>query len=153
MSASQALNSLQDLYRQLKHTVNEMDSRYRSAIQTPIQDWIMDLDLSDGCKYTTATYVINHNNVGTPPSSATCETGTEALEVPDFRTVHIYCSIDNSGGETNPIVTTLNVFSGEANCLCSLVALNTPTRSIPCTLNIKRCPKIVGLNLTRSQLT
>ena len=111
-----------------------------------------ELDLTSGCGAPiTATCVIDHNNVNTPPASATCETPEEPLDVPGFRNVNIYCSIDNSVGETNPVTSTLNIFSGEVSCLCSLVALTAPIASPGCKLTIQRCPDTIRLNTTNMQ--
>ena len=94
----------------------------------------------------TSTCQINHNDIRTPPSSATCETPDVAVVETGYRNVNIYCSIDNSAGETNPVTSTLNIFSGEASCLCSLVVLTAPIASPGCTLIIQRCPEIIQLN-------
>ena len=111
-----------------------------------------ELDLTTGCGAPiTATCIINHNDVSTPPASATCETPEEPLDVPGFRNVNIYCSIDNGAGETNPVTSTLNIFNGEVSCLCSLVAFTAPIASPGCTLTIQRCPDTIRLNLTSMQ--
>ena len=85
------------------------------------------------------------NNVGTPPASRVCETGVRDVDVPGFRNVNIFCNVDNRAGETNPITSTLNIYDGEASCLCSLVALTTPFASPECRLTIQRCPDTIRL--------
>ena len=108
-----------------------------------------ELDLTAGCPAPVISLcTIQRLNVGTPPASATCETDAEPLEVEGFRNVNIYCSVDNSGGETNPVTSTLNIYNGEVSCLCSLVALTAPTANIECRLNIRRCPETIRLNTT-----
>ena len=102
-------------------------------------------NLTAGCVQVVATCVINHNNVGTPPASAVCETGLQDVDVPGFRNINIYCYVDNSAGETNPLTSTLNIFNGEASCLCSLIALTTPTASPECRMTIQRCPDTIRL--------
>ena len=103
------------------------------------------VNLTAGCVQAVATCVINHNNVGTPPASAVCETAPHVVDVPGFRNINIFCNVDNSAGETNPITSTLNIFNGEASCLCSLVALTTPVTSPECRLTIQRCPDMIRL--------
>ena len=108
-----------------------------------------ELNLYSGCKENTAVCIIDHNQVGTPPSSRTCETATFDLEEEGYQNVNIYCSVDNTGEETNPIVATLNIFGGKASCLCSLIAPSSPPiYSPPCHLVIQRCPTTVRLNNT-----
>ena len=108
-----------------------------------------ELDLTAGCPTPVPVQcTIQHLNVGTPPASRICETDPVPLEVEGFRNVNIYCSVDNSGGETNPVTSTLNIYNGEVTCLCSLVALTAPTADIDCILNIQRCPERIGLNIT-----
>ena len=104
------------------------------------------LDLTAGClSDIVSTCVLNHNNAGTPPTSLTCETPEHPLEQDGFRNVKIYCSVDNSVGETNPVTSTLNIFNSEVSCLCNLVALTTPTADPVCLLTIQRCPDTVRL--------
>jgi archaellum component FlaC len=105
------------------------------------------VDLTVGCISAVSTCVISHNNVGTPPASTVCETDTYDVDVPGFRNVNIFCNVDNSAGEINPLTSTLNIYDGEASCLCSLVALTTPTASPTCKLTIQRCPETVRLGL------
>ena len=78
----------------------------------------------------------------------TCETPKVALVQEGFRNANVYCSVDNSGGETNLITSTLNIFSDEASCLCSLVALTALTSSPGCKLTIQSCPETIWLNTT-----
>ena len=106
------------------------------------------LDLTAGCLSEVSTCPIDHNNAGTPPTSLTCETPERTLEEDGFRNVNIYCSIDNSVGEVNPITSTLNIFNGKVSCLCSLVVLTAPTGSPLCQLTVQRCPETIGLNTT-----
>ena len=106
-----------------------------------------ELNLYSGCIENTAFCTIDHNEVGIPPSSKTCETPTLDLEEEGFKNINIYCSVDNTGAETNPIVATLNIFGGEASCLCSLIAPSSPPiYSPPCKLVIQRCPSTLHLN-------
>ena len=108
-----------------------------------------ELDLTAGCGAPIeTTCVLNHNNVGTPPASLTCETPEHPLDEAGFRNVNIYCSVDNSVAEINPITSTLNIYNGEVSCLCSLVALTAPTASPSCKLTIQRCPDTIRLNTT-----
>ena len=138
-STSQALNSLQNLYHELNCTVHEVDNRHQLK-QNTIHQMV---DPSVGCRSDIVSIcTINHNNVGTPPTSATCETGPEPLEIEGFQNVNIFCSVD-SGGETNPVTSTLSINQGEVSCLCSLVALTAPTTSIECRITIQRCPETI----------
>ena len=107
-----------------------------------------ELDLTAGCVQTETICTLNHNDVGTPPASAVCETGAYDVDVPGFRNINMFCSVDNSAAETNPVTSTLNIFNGEVSCLCSLVALVTPTASPECRLTIQRCPNTINLNIT-----
>jgi hypothetical protein len=141
MSTSQALNSLQVLYDELNRTVHEVDNTKQKVMSGSV-------DFTAGCISTTSTCVINHNNVGTPPASGVCETATHDVDVPGFRNVNIYCNIDNSAGETNPVTSTLNIYGGEVSCLCSLVALTAATATPECRLTIQRCPKMIMFNIT-----
>ena len=161
MSTSQELNSLQSLYHELNHTVHEVwGTRYMyqnlSMNYTMQQKIASDtVDLSTGCISIISVCVINHNNAGTPPTSLTCETPEHLLEAAGMRNVNIFCSIDNSAGEINPVTATLNIYNGEVSCLCSLIALTTSVASIECRMTIQRCPKSVmfNINYTRSQHT
>ena len=129
-------------YRQLNNTIYTVVDSVRTVSPTN------ELDLTAGCTQIQAACVINQNNVGTPPASAVCETDAQDMDVPGFRNVNIYCYVDNSAGETNPVTSTLNIFNGEVSCLCSLVALVTPTASPECRLTIQRCPNTIRLNTT-----
>ena len=106
------------------------------------------LDLTAGCLSEVSTCPIDHNNAGTPPTSLTCETPERTLEEDGFRNVNIYCSIDNSAGEVNPITSTLNIYNGEVSCLCNLIILTAPTASPLCRLIVQRCPETIRLNTT-----
>ena len=166
-SQAAALKSLQDLYQGLNNKVIEVQmentiqvqvlNRSVSALKAVVESGrtvsaINELDLTAGCPApVSAQCSIQRLNVGTPPASATCETDAEPLEVEGFRNVNIYCSVNNSGGETNPVTSTLNIYNGEVSCLCNLVALTAPTANIVCTLNIQRCPETVRLNTTNMQ--
>ena len=108
-------------YQQLNNTVFTAIESVRNV------NLISELDLTAGCIQAEATCVINHNRVGTPPASALCETGLHTVDVPGFRNVNIFCNVDNSAGEVNPVTSTLNIYNGEVSCLCSLIALTTPT--------------------------
>ena len=134
---NQAIDTQQIQYQQLNATV--ATSLMNLFNQVIMYNNIM-VDLTAGCVRTEATCVINHNNVGTPPSSALCETGPHDVDVPGFRNVNMFCSVDNSAGEVNPVTSTLNIFNGEVSCLCSLIALTAPTASPECRLTIERCP-------------
>ena len=130
-------------YQQLNSTVFSAVELVRTMTSSN------ELDLNAGClSDIVSTCAINHNLAGTPPTSLTCETPEHPLEEDGFRNVNIYCSIDNSVGEVNPITSTLNIFNSEVSCLCSLVVLITPTGSPECRLTIQRCPDTVRLNTT-----
>ena len=166
-SQAAVLKSLQDLYQGLNNKVIEVQmentiqvqvlNRSVSALKAVVESGRTvsasnELDLTAGCPAPIgAQCPIQRLNVGTPPASAACETGPAPLEVDGFRNVNIYCSVDNSGGETNPVTSTLNIYNGEVSCLCNLVALTAPTADIVCTLNIQRCPETVRLNTTNMQ--
>ena len=107
-----------------------------------------ELDLTAGCVQLERTCAINHANVGTPPASGVCETNTRDVDVPGFRNVNIFCNVDNSAGETNPVTSTLNIFNGEVSCLCSLIALTAATASPECRLTVQRCPSTISRNTT-----
>ena len=129
-------------YQQLNNTVFTAVESVRNINPTS------ELDLTAGCVEVFSTCVLNHNDVGTPPASEVCETSTHDVDVPGFRNVNIFCNIDNSAGESNPITSILNIFNGEASCLCHLVALTSPTASPECRLTIQRCPDTIRLNPT-----
>ena len=129
-------------YRQLNNTIYAVVNSVSTV--SPNNE----LDLTAGCVQTEASCVINHDNVGTPPASRVCETGTHDVDVPGFRNVNMFCNVDNSAGEVNPVTSTLNIYSGEVSCLCSLVALTTPTASPECRMTIQRCPVTIRLNTT-----
>ena len=132
-------------YQQLNNTVFTAVESVRNINPTS------ELDLTAGCVEVEATCVINHNNVGTPPASGVCETSARDVDVPGFRNVNMFCNIDNSAGEANPVTSTLNIFNGEASCLCSLVALTAATTSPECRLTIQRCPDTIRLSTTNMQ--
>ena len=130
-------------YQQLNSTVFSVVEPVRTMIPSN------ELDLTAGCLSDIVSWcAINHHNAGTPPTSLTCETPEYPLEEDSFRNVNIYCSIDNSVGEVNPIISTLNIFNGEVSCLCSLVVLTVPNASPLCQLTIQRCPDTIRLNTT-----
>ena len=153
VSSTELNNSLADLREELE---SQFERRYRELNNTiyavvnsvsPVSS-NNELDLTTGCVQTEATCVINHLNVGTPPASALCETDTNDVDMPGFRNVNMFCNIDNSAGETNPVTSTLNIFNGEVSCLCNLIALTRPTASPECRLTIQRCPDRISLNTT-----
>ena len=132
---NQAIDIQQIQYQQLNATVATSLMNLFNQVNI--------VDLTAGCVQTEATCVINHNNVRTPPASGVCETDTRNVDVPGFRNVNMFCSIDNSAGEVNPVTSTLNIFNGEVSCLCSLIALTAPTASPECRLTIHRCPDTI----------
>ena len=153
VSSTELNNSLADLREELE---SQFERRYRELNNTiyavvnsvsPVSS-NNELDLTAGCVQVGAACTINHNNVGTPPASGVCETDTHAVDVPGFRNVNIFCNVDNSAGEVNPVTSTLNIFNGEVSCLCSLIALTTPTATPECRLTIQRCPDTIRLNTT-----
>ena len=130
-------------YQELNNTIFSTIESVRTV--SPYSE----LDLTAGCAAPIiSTCVLNHNNVGTPPTSLTCETPEHPLEEPGFRNVNIYCSIDNRFAEINPVTSTLNIYNGEVSCLCNLVALTAPTASPSCKLTIQRCSDTIRLNTT-----
>ena len=153
VSYTELNNSLADLREELE---SQFERRYRelnNTIHTVLNSVSTvspsnELDLTAGCNKIEAVCTINHNNVGTPPASGVCETDYEDVDMPGFRNVNIFCNVDNNAGEVNPVTSTLNVFNGEVSCLCSLVALTTPTASPECRLTIQRCPNTIRLNTT-----
>ena len=76
---------------------------------------------------------------GTPVYSG-CDTFEYSLEQTGVYVADIYCSIENRQGEPNPISSTLNIFSGEASCSCSLIHVTEARASVACNLNVKTCP-------------
>ena len=99
-----------------------------------------------GCKETISECTVNHTEVTVMPSSVSCETPMCPLTTAGFINVDIYCSIDNTVGETNPIVASLKIFGGQVKCECSVVALNNPTGNVGCKLHVRRCPDTIQLN-------
>ena len=149
------MSNISELNSSLYSRIMEIDSQFEmfsNTVQgllnkTTNQTLELQLDLYSGCKQHSTECVIDHTAVGIPPSSRACETATLDLEEVGYKNINIYCSIDNSGEETNPIVATLNIFGGEASCLCSIIAPSTaPTFSPPCTLVIQRCPNTLHHN-------
>jgi hypothetical protein len=116
-------------YQQLNNTVF-------TAVES-----VRNINLTAGCVQVQSTCIVNHNNIN--GFSSECETASHDVDVPGFRNINIFCNIDNSSGERNPIVSTLNIYSGRASCLCSLVALRTVTASPECRLTIQRCPETI----------
>ena len=153
VSSTKLNNSLADLREELE---SQIESRYRQLNDTiyAVVDSMRtvspsnELDLTAGCVQIETTCAINHNNVGTPPASEVCETDTYDVDVPGFRNINIFCNVDNRAGESNPVTSTLNIFNGQASCLCSLVALTPATASPECRLTIQRCPDTIRLNTT-----
>ena len=93
-------------YQQLNNTVFIAIESVRNI--NPISE----LNLTDGCVQAETICNINHLNVGTPPASVVhvCETRTHAVDVPGFRNVNMFCNVDNSAGETNPITVNREYF-------------------------------------------
>ena len=142
-----SLMNLFSQFQQVNKTAAELnDILHELAINVSNQGSTANVaNLTAGCIQVEATCIINHVNVGTPPASAVCETAAHDVDAPGFRNVNIYCYVDNSAGETNPLTSTLNIFNGEVSCLCSLIALTTPTASIECRMTIQRCPDTIRL--------
>ena len=129
-------------YQQLNNTVFTAVESVRNIYLTN------ELDITAGCVQVEATCVINHNDIVTLPAAGVCETSAHDVDVPNFRNVNIFCNVDNHVGESNPVTSTLNIFNGQASCLCSLVALTPATASPACRLTIQRCPDTIRLNTT-----
>ena len=107
------------------------------------------LDLYAGCMLDSAECIIPRGDVGTEiPGRASCETSPQELVLVGYTNTDMYCSIDNSARETNPITSSLNIFGGQVSCLCSLVALAMPNADPVCKLQIRRCPNTIRLNTT-----
>ena len=51
--------------------------------------------------------------------------------IPGFRNVNVYCSIDNSVGEVNPVTATLNIYQGEVACYLVSVSLLLSQHLLP----------------------
>ena len=101
------------------------------------------LNLYMGCVETVSECVLDHTEVTVTPSSVSCDTPMRSLTIAGFINLDIYCSIDNTAGETNPIVASLNIFGGQIKCVCSLMALNNPTGGAVCKLHVRRCPNTI----------
>ena len=155
-SIARSLLSLSSQFQQVNKTTAKLNDTLRE-LSVNLSDQMLttnmvrnELNLTAGCSSDIiSTCVINHNNAGSPPTSLACETPEYPVEVAGMRNVNIFCSIDNSAGEVNPITSTLNIFNGEVSCLCSLVALTVPTASPLCRLTIQRCPETIGVNTTQ----
>ena len=154
-SAVELKAALEQSYTFYESRYQQLNSTVFSAVKLAAVELVgtiipsNELDLTAGCLWDiVSTCTINHNNAGTPPTSLTCETPEHTLEEDSFRNINIYCSVDNSVGEVNPITSTLNIYNGEVSCLCSLVVLVAPTGSPSCRLTIQRCPDTVSLNTT-----
>jgi uncharacterized protein YukE len=148
---ARSLVNLFSQFQQVNETISKItDTLHQLSVNILGQGSTIhnELDLTSGCVQVQSTCVINHNNIGTPPASGVCETDLQDVDVPGYRNVNIYCNVDNSAGETNPVTSTLNIYSGEVSCLCSLVALTAPTASPKCRLTIQRCPETIQLNTT-----
>ena len=158
-SIGRSLQNLFGQFQQVNETTAELnDTLHELSINLSDQRSNTGMvNLSIGCTNIVSSCVLNHNNVGTSPASITCETLAHPLEAAGLRNVNIYCSIDNSVAEINPVTSTLNIYQGEVSCLCSLVALTAPTASPSCILTIQRCPDTIMFNITntgsRPQLT
>ena len=100
-----------------------------------------------GCNETTSECTVDHTIITAMPSFVSCDTPTRPLTEPGFTNTDVYCSIDNTVGETNPIVATLDISGGQIKCVCSLVALSNPTPGTSvCKLHVRRCPDTIQLN-------
>ena len=131
---------------------NALNASIVSAIQSARNvNATNELDLYMGCETRVSMCVLDPADVGTPPSSASCDTPTRPLTVAGMTNTDIYCSIDNNVGETNPIVASLNIFNSEVKCVCSLIALSNPTGQVACNLHVRRCPDTIQLNTPSTQ--
>ncbi len=150
-SVSKLKAALDDSYATHEIRYQQLNKSVFTAVELVRMNLNNELDLTAGCVQVQSACVINHNNVGTPPASQVCETDTLDVDVPGFRNINIFCNVDNSAGETNPVTSTLNIYNGETSCLCSLVALIAPTASPECRLTIQRCPNTIQLSTTNIQ--
>ncbi len=94
----------------------------------------------DNCESMISTCNIDNTQVqsGTPPYSG-CDTFELPTEPPGQFLADIYCSVENQISETNPIMSTLNIYDGKASCLCTILHCTTPQASLTCNLNLKMC--------------
>ena len=157
----QELNStISELKKLLEQTHTSFEDRYdalNASILSAVQSFQAvlppnGLNLYAGCVEDRSECTLDHTAVGSIlPGRTSCDTPTYDVNVEGFTNTDMYCYIDNSATETNPITSSLNIFGGEVSCLCSLVALSTPTGSPTCKLVIRRCPDTIRLNATDMQ--
>ena len=146
-------NTVSDLKAMLSQLSATHESRYsalNSTIFTAIESVQSvsasnELDLSFGCVDTSSECLLIQDS--TAPFIS-CETSEEPLEVDGFSNVNVYCSVDNTVQEANPVVASLNIYGGQISCLCNVLNYATSTRTPTCRLNIRRCPKTIRLNTT-----
>ena len=138
---------LEQVYISFEDRYNALNASIVSAIQSAqnVNNATNELDLYMGCYERVYECILDHTEAGTPPSSVSCETRPRPLEEANVTNTDIYCSIDNTAGETNPIVASLNIFGGQVKCVCSLIALSTPTAQVECKLHMRRCPDTILL--------
>ena len=137
----EAHTSLRDLYN-VPNPSTESAKQMVQNVDTNIK-----LYLYTGCNETISECTVNHTEVTAMPSSVTCDTPMRPLTMAGVTNTDIYCSIDNTLGETNPIVATLSIneFGGHIKCVCSLLALSNPTGDVGCKLHVRRCPDTIQL--------
>ena len=141
---------IDQLYTSLEDRYNALNASVVSAVQS-VETVVPtnQVDLYAGCVEDTAECIIDHSDVGSQlPGRASCDTLTLMLVLEGYTNTDMFCSIDNSVGETNPITSSLNIIGGGVSCLCSLVALATPIGDPVCKLQIRRCPNTIRLNTT-----
>ena len=157
-SALAQLQDLNETINQLRAQLNQIhadhDERYNSlnaSIISAIQsvqnvNANNELDLYMGCREEVIQCIVDHTEARPTPSSAECTTAPKPLTVADMTNTDIYCSVDNAVGETNPIVSSLNIYNGQIRCVCNLIALANPIGDPICELHINRCPNTIRLN-------
>ena len=138
---------LDQVYISFENRYNALNASIIPAIQS-VQNVnaINELDLYMGCQETVFECILDHTEVGTMPSSVSCDTATHPLAMAGITNTDIYCSIDNTVGETNPIVATLDISRDQMKCVCSLVAVSSPTGDAVCKLHVRGCPDTIQLN-------
>ena len=129
---------------------NELNATISTAIESVHSVSVSsELDRTFGCVETTPECIMTRQGT---TQFASCETSTEDVAVEGFTNVNIYCSVDNAVLETNPIMSTLNIYGGQMSCLCYVLDYSTSTLTPVCRLHIRRCPNTIQLNGTTKSM-
>ena len=130
---------------------NELNATISTAIESVQSVSVSsELNLTFGC-----VEIVSECHVarqGDSPQFASCETSTLDVVVEGFTNVNVYCSVDNTVQETNPVLSTLNIYGGQITCLCNVLDYSSSTLIPTCRLHVRRCPNTIQLNGTTKSM-